>query len=73
MATTTASTTGSFAEAQIHDSFGRVVDDNVFDQNGAMLADLTRVFEGDAEHVAWTTDINVDERGYPRIAFSVPA
>jgi hypothetical protein len=55
----------------IHDSFGRVVDDNVFDQNGAMLADLTRVFEGDTEHVAWTTDINVDERGYPRIAFSV--
>ncbi len=62
---------GFIRDGAVHDSFGRVVDDNMLDQNGAKLVDLTRVFEGDAEHVAWTTDIDVDERGHPYIAFSV--
>jgi hypothetical protein len=62
---------GFIRSAQVHDSFGRVVDDNLLDQDGAKLVDLTRVFEGDAEHVAWSTDLKVDERGHPYIVFSV--
>ncbi len=32
---------------------------------------LTRVFPGDADNVAWTTDIHLDINGNPYIAFSV--
>lgn len=34
-------------------------------------SDLTCVFKGDPEHVAWTTDIRLDKAGRPYIAFSV--
>jgi hypothetical protein len=33
--------------------------------------DLTCVFKGDADHVAWTTDLRLDGRGRPYAAFSV--
>jgi hypothetical protein len=62
---------GFIRGGKVHDSFGRVVDENLLDQQGAKLVDLTPVFEGDPEHVAWTTDIKTDERGYPYVAFSV--
>jgi hypothetical protein len=31
----------------------------------------TRIFQGDPNHVAWATDIELDERGYPYVAYSV--
>lgn len=33
--------------------------------------DFTRVFKGDADHVAWTVDIRLDGEGRPYVAFSV--
>jgi hypothetical protein len=33
--------------------------------------DLTKVFAGDPDNVAWTIDIELDARGHPYIAFSV--
>lgn len=33
--------------------------------------DLTPVFKGDADHVAWMCDLAIDEKGHPRILFSV--
>ncbi len=33
--------------------------------------ELTRVFEGDADHVAWTIDLHLDAAGRPYCAFSV--
>lgn len=34
-------------------------------------ADLTPVFEGDADHVAWTIDLHLDAEGRPYTVFSV--
>lgn len=33
--------------------------------------EFTEVFRGDADHVAWTTDLRLDADGHPWIAFSV--
>ena len=33
--------------------------------------DLTPVFSGDADNVAWTVDLELDGRGYPYAAFSI--
>ncbi len=40
-------------------------------ESGVPVKDLTRVFEGDAENVAWTVDLELDEQGYPYTVFSV--
>ncbi|MFT3776605.1 MAG: BNR-4 repeat-containing protein [Minicystis sp.] len=55
----------------VHDSFGKVVDGNLFDEDAPSPVEFTRVFEGDLDHVAWTTDIELDENDNPVIAFSV--
>jgi hypothetical protein len=36
-----------------------------------MPTDLTLVFSGDAENVAWTVDLELDDRGWPYAAFSI--
>lgn len=55
----------------VYDSFGAVVDGALADDEAASPVELTRVFEGDAHHVAWTTDIEIDASGHPYMAFSV--
>ncbi len=56
---------GNFSRGQLHDSFGKPIG------GIAKPNQLTKVFEGDADHVAWTTDIRVDAKGLPYIIFSV--
>jgi hypothetical protein len=56
---------------QLTDSFGRVVDADLSDQDGVPPSALTRVFQGDADNVAWMADVEVDAEGRPVIAFSV--
>ncbi|MEX2640055.1 MAG: BNR-4 repeat-containing protein [Balneolales bacterium] len=38
---------------------------------GRTTSDFTRIFEGDDDNVAWTSDIQLDEEGYPYIGYSV--
>lgn len=33
--------------------------------------DLTKIFPGDADNVAWTMDLRLDKSGHPRVLFSV--
>lgn len=35
------------------------------------LAEGTRIFQGDADNVAWVSDIHLDAQGRPRVAYSV--
>lgn len=52
-----------------------------YDSNGKLLGDLhegpiaaedgTRVFAGDEDHNAWTSDLHLDDNGYPYCVFSV--
>ncbi len=53
------------------DSFGQVVDSNLSDDEAAVPTQLTRVFEGNADNVAWMADVAVDQNDQPVIAFSV--
>jgi hypothetical protein len=63
---------------------GVIRDGNVCLSDGAILGplgggtgtevavrDLTRVFRGDADHVAWVTALELDRHGFPRVVFSV--
>lgn len=55
----------------VYDSMGEVVDGDLFDDDAPSPVDFTRVFAGDADHVAWPTDLELDASGHPIIAFSV--
>lgn len=63
---------GFLRDGRIHHSDGRVIT-NLSTTTEAPLAswDLTKVFEGDADNVAWTVDIELDDEQRPYIAFSV--
>lgn len=39
--------------------------------SGVVVNSLTPVFKGDADNVAWTVDLELDEKGYPYAVFSV--
>ena len=55
----------------VHDSFGAVIDEDVFDDEGASPVEYTRVFTGGVDHVAWTVDLEIDKSGNPYTSFSV--
>ena len=55
----------------LSDSHGNVLDDDLSDQDAVEPSDLTMVFEGDADNVAWMADVEVDALDQPVIAFSV--
>ncbi len=62
---------GFIRDGKAHQSDGTVVDDDIF-REGAPSADaFTRVFAGDDDNVAWTSDIELDADGHPYIAYSV--
>jgi hypothetical protein len=53
------------------DSFGKTIDADIFDGKPPELTQLTPVFHGDRDNVAWTVDIQIDSAGHPVIAFAV--
>lgn len=55
----------------VYDSFGALVDADIADDEAASPVELTRVFQGDADHVAWTVDLEIDASGHPYMAFQV--
>jgi hypothetical protein len=63
---------GFLRDGEIHYSDGRVLG-KLSTSTEAPLAtwDLTRVFAGDPDNVAWTVDIELDNEEHPYIAFSV--
>jgi hypothetical protein len=63
---------GFLRDGEIHASDGRVIA-KLSTSTEAPLAswDLTKVFQGDPDNVAWTVDIELDDQGHPYIAFSV--
>ena len=55
----------------LFDSNGKIVDQDLSDQDAVEPTALTVVFEGDADNVAWMADVETDENDQPVIAFSV--
>jgi hypothetical protein len=55
----------------LFDSSGKLLDQDLSDQDAAEPTALTVVFEGDADNVAWMADVGIDARDQPVIAFSV--
>jgi hypothetical protein len=57
---------------QLHHSDGRVIGPlSRTTETTTRPTDLTCVYRGDADHVAWMCDLHVDRDGHPRIIFSV--
>ncbi|MGD1155264.1 MAG: BNR-4 repeat-containing protein [Terriglobia bacterium] len=62
---------GFLRDGEIHASDGRVIGKLSVSTETALAAwDLTRVFQGDPDNVAWTVDIELDKHNRPYIAFS---
>ena len=61
---------GFYRGGKIHDSTGKVLADTI---GGIALKpqSFTKIFEGGADKVAWTTDLELDSKGNPYTAFSV--
>lgn len=55
----------------VYDSHGAQVDANLLDQQAAPVTKLTRVYEGSADAVPWTMDLELDRDGKPYLIFSV--
>jgi len=53
------------------DSFGRLLDEDLSDDNAVTPSELSLVFQGDPDNVAWMADVGVDDHDQPVIAFSV--
>jgi hypothetical protein len=63
---------GCLRQDGIYDSFGASVAQLSNDQQSTPAAwDLTKVFQGDADNVAWMTDVELDGNDHPCIIFSV--
>lgn len=59
-------------DGKIHHSDGRVIGPlSRTTETATRPPDLTCVFRGDADHVAWMCDLHLDGEGRPRIVFSV--
>lgn len=63
---------GFLRDGEIHGSDGQVLAKLSASREPTLAAwDLTKVFQGDADNVAWTVDIELDDHNRPTIAFSV--
>jgi len=63
---------GFLRDGEVHASDGRVIAKLSTSTEAALASwDLTRVFQGDPDNVAWTVDIELDGQDRPYIAFSV--
>jgi hypothetical protein len=63
---------GVIKNGQVYDSFGNVVDDNLFDGTAKKPTDYTTVWNTDASPLSygWTTDLAVDSQGHPYALFT---
>lgn len=63
---------GFIRGGMIHHSDGRVIGPLSRTQDTSIRpTDLTRIFQGDIDHVAWMCDLHLDRQGRPRVVFSV--
>ncbi len=63
---------GFYRGGKLHDSAGVVVGQPGVDGTSQLAPrSFTEVFEGTADRVAWTTDLELDQQGRPYTAFSV--
>jgi hypothetical protein len=63
---------GVIKNGKVYDSFGNVVDDNLFDGNAKKPTDYTTVWNTDTSPLsyAWTTDLALDSQGHPYALFT---
>jgi hypothetical protein len=64
--------TGVIKNGKVYDSFGNVVDDNLFDGIAKKPTDYTTVWNTDTSPLSygWTTDLAVDSQGHPYALFT---
>lgn len=62
---------GYISRGRSYRSDGTLVDDDIFDEEAPAPHAFTRVFPGDENNVAWTSDIELDREGHPYVAYSV--
>jgi hypothetical protein len=63
---------GFLRHGKLHFSDGKVLGPaSRTTEAGAAAWDLTRVYAGDPDHVAWVDDVKLDAEGRPRVLFSV--
>lgn len=62
---------GYISGGRSYRSDGTLVDEDIFDEEAPAPNAFTRVFRGDGNNVAWTSDIEIDRVGNPYIAYSV--
>jgi len=63
---------GFIRDGEIHGSDGRVIAKVSTSTETSLAAwDLTKVFQGDPDNVAWPVDIELDNQNRPYVAFSV--
>jgi hypothetical protein len=55
----------------LFDTTGKMLDEDLSDQDAVAPGALTMVFRGDADNVAWMADVEMDDDDQPVIAFSV--
>jgi hypothetical protein len=59
-------------DGKIHHSDGRVIGPvSTTSETALTPQDLTLVFRGSADQVAWMCDVEIDGKGHPRVVFSV--
>lgn len=66
---------GVIRDGKVYDSFGKVIDDNLFDGAAARPNQYTKVWDtdGNSSGFAWTTDLQLDELGRPYAVFTTRA
>ncbi len=62
---------GYVRDGKSYRSDGSLVDEDIFDEAAPPAHAFTRVFAGDENNVAWTSDVELDRDGHPYVAYSV--
>ncbi|MEX2395714.1 MAG: BNR-4 repeat-containing protein, partial [Balneolales bacterium] len=63
---------GYISDGNVYRSDGNVVGElSTSDESPLEPTDLTMIFQGDEDNVAWTSSIELDKDGYPYIGYSV--
>lgn len=61
---------GYIQNGQLFRSDGSVADANILDATAGLPATLTTIFAGNADNIAWTTNIRLDATGKPCLVFT---
>ncbi len=62
---------GYLKGGKTYNSFGDVIDNNFWDEDGPDPNAFTKIYSGNADNVAWTSDIHLDSNENPYITFTV--